>query len=464
MPVAQDVNLDSPRVRQLSDGNSNGTVLGQSPSDLIGFYTSATSGAGAPVSQASGAAQAALVRGNQAGSIGTMATSQSPTGVNSQTSAEQGLTILPATANWQVGTNDLLFLNKPSSTANIVVGNVRVSAANAVAVTFSNMSSAVASPATGEKYGVVVIKGFPTITQALTPASVAANTAAEQQFSVTGLRVGELVQVMKPTAQAGLNVVGCRVAAANTLGITYLNNTATAIVPTSETYTIFSLGGLDALNNDVLVQASVGVIAGVTTQTVSEQSVTVTGLLTSDNVTGWTKPTAQAAMPVNVRVSAANTAAISYWNVSTAVVTPTASEVYGLRVHRANPVAPMVLYSAALAPSSVNSQTTSEQSFSVPGVIAGSAIWVNKPSATPGIGIAGVRVSAAGLVAINYVNATTGALTPPTETYLIGNFQQPIPDVNNSWIYAAVPAEQQMAILGNALRNAATNLGLIAGQ
>ncbi len=41
-------------VKQLSDGNPDGTVLGQSPSDLIAFYNAT------PVPQRSGAAQAAI--------------------------------------------------------------------------------------------------------------------------------------------------------------------------------------------------------------------------------------------------------------------------------------------------------------------------------------------------------------------------------------------------------------------
>ena len=41
-------------VRQLSDGNPDGTVLGQSPSDLISFYNAPTA------AQRSGAAQAAI--------------------------------------------------------------------------------------------------------------------------------------------------------------------------------------------------------------------------------------------------------------------------------------------------------------------------------------------------------------------------------------------------------------------
>ena len=41
-------------VRQLSDGNSDGNVLGQSASDLISFYNAS------PIAQRSGAAQAAI--------------------------------------------------------------------------------------------------------------------------------------------------------------------------------------------------------------------------------------------------------------------------------------------------------------------------------------------------------------------------------------------------------------------
>jgi hypothetical protein len=77
------------------------------------------------------------------------------------------------------------------------------------------------------------------VSKALTPAAVAANTTAEQTFSgVTGLAVGDVVWVTKPTAQAGLGIVNVRVSAANTLAITFSNNTAGSITPTAETYQI----------------------------------------------------------------------------------------------------------------------------------------------------------------------------------------------------------------------------------
>lgn len=73
----------------------------------------------------------------------------------------------------------------------------------------------------------------------LSPAAVAANTSAEQTFTVAGLRVGDFVSINKPTAQAGLGIVGCRVSAASTLAITFGNFTAAAITPTaSEVYAL----------------------------------------------------------------------------------------------------------------------------------------------------------------------------------------------------------------------------------
>ena len=77
------------------------------------------------------------------------------------------------------------------------------------------------------------------ISVTLSPASVAINTTAEQTFTVNGLLAGDFVSCNKPPAQAGLGIVGCRVSAANTLAITFSNNTAGAITPTAaQTYLV----------------------------------------------------------------------------------------------------------------------------------------------------------------------------------------------------------------------------------
>lgn len=69
--------------------------------------------------------------------------------------------------------------------------------------------------------------------------------------------------------------------------------------------------------------------------------------------------------------------------------------------------------SVTLSPSIVNTITAGEQTFTVPGVLATDVILaVNKPSAQAGLGIAGVRVTAANTVGITFVNPTAGNITP----------------------------------------------------
>ena len=80
------------------------------------------------------------------------------------------------------------------------------------------------------------------LTATIDPASVAANTSAEQTFTVTGLETtNELLQVEKPTATAGIGIVNYRISAADTLAITFMNSTSGSLNPPSETYTIVVL-------------------------------------------------------------------------------------------------------------------------------------------------------------------------------------------------------------------------------
>lgn len=80
---------------------------------------------------------------------------------------------------------------------------------------------------------------FGVVSQSINLASVAANTTAEQDYTVPGLRVGDFVAVNKPSASAGLGIVNARVKAANTLSLTLVNATASPIDAAAETYTIF---------------------------------------------------------------------------------------------------------------------------------------------------------------------------------------------------------------------------------
>ena len=77
--------------------------------------------------------------------------------------------------------------------------------------------------------------------QTIDPASVAANTTAEQTFTVTGLAATDKVFISKPTNTVGLGLVNARVSAADTLAITFGNFTAAPIDAGSETYTITAI-------------------------------------------------------------------------------------------------------------------------------------------------------------------------------------------------------------------------------
>lgn len=67
--------------------------------------------------------------------------------------------------------------------------------------------------------------------------SVSANTTSEQTVTVTGVASNDIVVVVKPTHTAGLGIVNCRVSAKDTVAITFMNTTGSAIDPASETYT-----------------------------------------------------------------------------------------------------------------------------------------------------------------------------------------------------------------------------------
>lgn len=450
--------------RQLSDGNflsgGPGTSMGQSPLDGISFY-----GATAVV-QPSGQGQVALTRGNAGGVIATiLSAAQSPTSIATITSAEKTMTLVTAAgSNFQIAATDLVYVNKPTAQAGLGVGNVRASAGNTLAVTFSNLTGGTLTPTASQTYTVVALRGFTNFTGTLTPAAVPANTIAEQQFTLGGIRGGDLVQVNKPTAQAGLDIVGMRVVSSGTLGITFANVTAATITPTAaEVYSVACLAGMDAVNNDLIVQSlqSPGTI-GVSTS--AEQTLVVTGLATTDTITGISKPTAQAGLGiVNQRISTAGTLGIAFGNFTAASITITASETYSIAIKRPAPVAPLVVQTVTLTPSSVAANTTGEQLFAVAGVVASSAAWVNKPSATPGLGIAGVRVSSAGTIGITFANVTAAAIVPPAEGYMVGNFQLSVGDASSTWMQSASTTSQMQSQLANNMRAGLVNLGLIAG-
>lgn len=81
-------------------------------------------------------------------------------------------------------------------------------------------------------------RAIETIDVTYDPASIAANTTAEEAVTVTGVDADDIIiAVTKPTLTAGVAPVHARVSAANTVQVTWVNATAGAVDPGSETYT-----------------------------------------------------------------------------------------------------------------------------------------------------------------------------------------------------------------------------------
>lgn len=74
----------------------------------------------------------------------------------------------------------------------------------------------------------------------------------------------------------------------------------------------------------------------------------------------------------------------------------------------------------AFNPASIAAATTAEQTVTIPGLRLGDYIAdITKPTLTAGVGVVNARVSAADTLAIQFINATAGAIDPPLETYSV---------------------------------------------
>ena len=74
------------------------------------------------------------------------------------------------------------------------------------------------------------VQGLYLASLSLDPANVATITCAEQDFTVPGVRAGDMILSFNmETVTAGLGVAGYRVKAANTVSVTFVNPTAGGI-------------------------------------------------------------------------------------------------------------------------------------------------------------------------------------------------------------------------------------------
>ena len=75
------------------------------------------------------------------------------------------------------------------------------------------------------------------------------------------------------------------------------------------------------------------------------------------------------------------------------------------------------VFSISIDVASVAAAISAEQTFTAPGVKVGDMVFVNPPAVgtatlNAGLGVAGVRVTAADTIGIRFINATAGALDP----------------------------------------------------
>lgn len=442
-------------VKQLSDQNSAGTQLGASAADLTSFYGAT------PV------AQPVLGYGSEQANLqdnGTLTKYQ-----HTLTTGSVGATTTLETTSTVTGilAADVIAVNKPAAQTGLGIAGYRVTAADTIGVNYTVISSGAITPTSTDAYDIIGISSNYTTTATLTPAAVPATPAgSEQVFSVPGAVVGSFPIVNKATNQAGLGISNVRVTAADTVAITFLNNSTGAITPTAaEVYSFAFLPTLVPTDRSLVYKFSPATTAvGASTQV--DVTTAVTGILADDIIAGVSKPSAQAGLGiVGYRVSSAGNIAVALYEGSSAVTST--REAYAATVLRKQAKSPFVVTTQTLTPTSVAATTTAEQTFTVNSLAVSTSVLVSKPSFTPGLHIVGMRVSAASTLAITFQNSNTTAVVPPSESYTIAA----IPLQGPGAVTTAGSTTNSIAVGFNgvsansfALKNALVSLGLIAAS
>ena len=106
-----------------------------------------------------------------------------------------------------------------------------------------------------------------------------------------------------------------------------------------------------------------------------------------------------------------------------AAITANVTNVSGLRVEAPGDTGTAItnirIYSQSLDVASVAAATSAEQTFTVTGLTTADKVFVNKPTASAGLGVVNARASAANTLALTFMNATAVAIDPAAETYQI---------------------------------------------
>lgn len=272
-------------------------------------------------------------------------------------------------------------------------------------------------------------------TTSQSPATVTANTTSEVSMTVTGVAATDMVvAIIKPTTQAGLAVGTARTSTTNTIAATFGNLTSSSITPTTtESYVVVTASA--ALQFPAVVLSPASVAAATTVEQIFTVPGVEPGMVVSVN-----KPTLQAGLLVNgARVVGVNQVAIEFMNVTTAtVITPTASESYSFFAARGLRLQPvMQRITVNLTPANIAANTTAEQTFTVTGLQASTAINVDIPYNVEGVAMTGFRVSAANTLALAFGNTTAGSLPPPAGNYVISWYPEAVPAAGSATTFQA---------------------------
>ncbi len=417
-------------IRNLTDANPDGWNIGQSPTDKIGFYGTP------PIMRKSNPYQGPI--GPQPmGEVVNFFTTQSPSAVAANTTAERTFSITGLLA-----TDFVLAVNMPMSQAGLGICGARVSGANTLAVTFSNDTANPITPTATKVYNVVVVRGFPVISAALTPAAVPAGTSVEQQFSIAP---------SPPLATSIINNQG------QVTGVTFTSNGSGYVVPPT---VVFAGGGpnpsdissgtfnglddppataampygsgasgialLNAAGNVVGVQITHG---GADYQVAPAVSFVGGVCIPRGYLLAVNKPTLDAGIGIGgCRVVSDNVIAITYFNNTTGPLTPTAQTYSMVAVSNLIPISKT--FAANINVGTVGAAatiTTTEATFSLNGLVSGTdfIVGVHKPTFQAGIMAGEGRVAGNNSLGVAYVNPTAGGLTPTAnEIYNVAIFRQ----------------------------------------
>jgi hypothetical protein len=263
----------------------------------------------------------------KAGPIVTTAT-LTPATVQVNTTSEQIFTItgnvcLPGT---------VAIVNKPTAQTGLGYSVfARVVGVNQVAVQFAGTSTAVSTnvitPTAAEAYqfafipqlnafNPTLIYGIPAPQGALT-----ASSTVEITSSVNGILLTDTVAgVSKPTVQASSGVVGARVSALNVISLAMGQWAGASAVTATSSEVYLATVIRQAPLNPVMIYNSLLAATTCAATTSIEATTTVTGLVVSSAV-AVNKPTLTAGILVTgARVSAANTLAVTYTNLTGASI------------------------------------------------------------------------------------------------------------------------------------------------